>query len=264
MMDSQTVFLRNIRESLGLNPDAERPTRLFPALFAKPDTSLILQGIRNRTAAQQDLLVETLKTSAGALSIKTHIVETYDAAATLIVDLVRTKNPEFTPSKHIIHHDHPDLQALQLWKCFPPEDGVTVHVTFGPDRQLREKTIASFIGITAPDIGVADSAAVIQLTKPGCPRSTSLVPSIHVIFLRKENLVANMREAYALLQEREKLDSMVFISGPSKTADIEAQMVHGAHGPREVHLILFSPQSAETATDDSTESTHSDGQQRNA
>lgn len=263
-MDNQTLFLRNIRQSLGLNLDAERPKRLFPALFAKPDTSLILQGIRNRTAAQQDHLVELLKTNAGALSIKTHIVETHDEAAALIVDLARTKNPEFTPSRHIMHHDHPDLQALQLWKHCTPETGITVHVTFGPDRQLREKTIASFIGITAPDIGVADSATVIQCTERGCPRSTSLVPSIHIIFLRKENLVADMREAYALLQEREKLDSMVFISGPSKTADIEAQMVHGAHGPREVHLILLSPASAEASTDDSrTQLTAKDNNQMN-
>jgi L-lactate dehydrogenase complex protein LldG len=33
---------------------------------------------------------------------------------------------------------------------------------------------------------------------------------------------------------------MSFISGPSKTADIEATMVHGAHGPREVHLIVIA------------------------
>ncbi len=239
-MDSQNAFLRNIRQSLGLSPDEERPKRLFPALFAKTDTTLILQGIKNRTAEQQDELVELLKTNARALSITTHIVRTYEEAAAVIIHLVRTKSPEFTPTKHIIHHDHPDLAALQLWKRFDREgEGVTVHTTFSPDRQLREKTIASFIGITAPDIGVADSATLVQFTATGCPRSTSLVPSIHIAFLKKENLVADLREAYALLRERARLDSYVFITGPSKTADIEAQMVHGAHGPREVHLLLF-------------------------
>jgi L-lactate dehydrogenase complex protein LldG len=49
---------------------------------------------------------------------------------------------------------------------------------------------------------------------------------------------------YALLSfdpdvHREGLTNcMTFISGPSKTADVEATMVHGAHGPREVHLIV--------------------------
>ena len=257
-MDNQTAFLRNIRQSLGLSPDKERPKRLFPTLFAKADTSLILQGIRNRTAEQQDHLVELLQTNAEALSIKTHLVRTHDEAAALIIELVRTKNPEFTPTKHIVLHDHADLAALQLWKRFD-QDGITVHTTYSPDRQLREKTIASFIGITAPDIGVAESATVVQFTEPGCPRSTSLVPSIHIALLKKENLVADLREAYALLQEKAQLDSFVFITGPSKTADIEAQMVHGAHGPRELHLIILSPPAAgETATE-AQNSTHTDG-----
>ncbi|MFH0781325.1 MAG: LUD domain-containing protein [Pseudomonadota bacterium] len=243
-MDSQNAFLRTIRSSLGLSPDAERPKRLFPALFAEVDTTLVLQKIKERTPQQQDELVALLETNALALGIKTHIARSHDEAAAIIVHLVRTKNPEFTHTKHIIHHDHPDLAVLQLWKRFNRE-GITVHTSFSPDRQLREKTLASFIGITAPEIGVADSATLIQLTEPGCPRSTSLVPSIHVAFLRKEDLVADLREAYALLGQKERLDSFVFISGPSKTADIEAQMVHGAHGPREVHLIIFSPSIAE-------------------
>jgi len=248
-MDNQTAFLRNIRQSLGLSPDEERPKRLFPTLFAKADTTLPLQGMRNRTAEQQDHLVELFQTNAQALSIKSHLVRTHDEAAALIIELVRTKNPEFTPTKHIIHHDHSDLATLQLWKRFDQDD-VTVHTTFSPDRQLREKTIASFIGIPAPDIGVADSATLVQFTEPGCPRSTSLVPSIHIALLKREHLVADLREAYALLQEKGRLGSFVFITGPSKTADIEAQMVHGAHGPRELHLIILSPPPAEETTDD--------------
>jgi L-lactate dehydrogenase complex protein LldG len=262
-MDNQTAFLRNIRQSLGLSPDEGRPKRLFPTLFANADTTLLLKGMRNRTAEQQDHLVELLQSNAQALSIKTHLACTHDEAATLVVELVRTKNPEFTPTKHIVLHDHADLAALQLWKRLDRE-GVTVHTTFSPDRQLRDKTIASFIGITAPDIGVADSATLVQFTEPGCPRSTSLVPSIHIALLKKENLVADLREAYALLQEKARLDSFVFITGPSKTADIEAQMVYGAHGPRELHLIIFSPPGVEETTNDAQSSTHADGQQPNA
>jgi L-lactate dehydrogenase complex protein LldG len=262
-MDNQTAFLRNIRRSLCLSPNEERPKRLFPTLFAKVDTTLLLQGMRNRTAEQQDHLVELLQSNAQALSVKTHLVRTHDEAATLVVELVRTKNPEFTPTKHIVLHDHADLAALQLWKRLDGE-GVTVHTTFSPDRQLRDKTIASFIGITAPDIGVADSATLVQFTEPGCPRSTSLVPSIHIALLKKENLVADLREAYALLQEKARLDSFVFITGPSKTADIEAQMVHGAHGPRELHLIILAPPAVEETSIAAQSSTHADEQQPNA
>ncbi len=262
-MDSRNAFMRTIRQSLGISPDTERPKKLYPPLFANADTTLILQTIKNRAAEQQDELVELLQVNAQALGIKFHIVRSHDEAATVIVKLVRNKKPEFTHTKHIIHHDQQDLAALKLWKRFNRE-GITVHTTFSPDRQLREKTIASFIGITAPDIGVAESATLIQLTKPGCPRSTSLVPSIHIALLKQENLVADLREAYALLKQEARLDSFVFITGPSKTADIEATMVHGAHGPREVHLLVLCPPLTKEAVSKIQNPTDSDGQQTNA
>lgn len=243
-MDNQNAFLKNIRQALGLPPDWERPKRQFPALFAAADTSDIRQRIRSRTAPEEEQLVELLQASGAALGITTHVVQTHEEAAMVVVDLVRSKQPEFSDTKQIIHHDHPDLAALQLWKRFTREQ-ITVHTTFGADRQLREKTIASFIGITAPAIGVADSATLIHLTGPGRPRSTSLVPSIHIALLDRKNLVADLAEAYALLRKKTHLNSLVFITGPSKTADIEAQMVHGAHGPREVHVIVLSPPAAE-------------------
>jgi L-lactate dehydrogenase complex protein LldG len=237
-MDKQTPFLRTIRHSLGLPVESERSKESFPALFATADTSRVLQAIRARNTTEQDELLRLFQSNAKALGIHIHVVASEAEVADVIVNLALTKSPEFTTDKHIIHHHHPDLNALQLANRLDRE-GVTVHATLCADTQLREKTIASFIGITAPDIGIAESATLIQLTKPGCPRSTSLVPSIHIGVLKKEHVVADLREAYALLQEEAHLDSMVFITGPSKTADIEAQMVHGAHGPREVHILIY-------------------------
>jgi hypothetical protein len=60
-------------------------------------------------------------------------------------------------------HDHPDIAALQLWNRFNRE-AVTLHTAFSRDPHIKDKTIASFIGITAANIGVADSATLIQLT----------------------------------------------------------------------------------------------------
>jgi L-lactate dehydrogenase complex protein LldG len=237
-MDKQTAFLRTIRHSLGLPLESERLKESFPALFATADTYSILQARRARNTTEQEELVRLFQTNAEALGIHIHVVASQAEVADVIVNLALTKSPEFTPDKHIIHHDHRDLNALQLSNRLDKE-GITVHTTPGADRQLREKTIASFIGITVPDMGVAESATLIQLTRHGCPRSTSLVPSIHIAVLKKEHVVADLREAYAVLQEEAHLDSMVFITGPSKTADIEAQMVHGAHGPREVHVLIY-------------------------
>lgn len=245
-MDNQNAFLKNIRRALGRPPEWQRSPREFPELFAAADTGPILQRLQSRTAAEEDRLSELFQENAAALGIITHVVQSHEEAARAVIELVASKQPEFSDTKQIIHHDHPDLAALRLWQHFARE-AVTVHTTFGSDRQLREKTIASFIGITAPAIGVADSATLIDLTGPGRPRSTSLVPSIHIALLDRKNLVADLAEAYALLRGKKPPDSLVFITGPSKTADIEAQMVHGAHGPREMHVIVLSPLPAAVA-----------------
>ncbi|MGB3211285.1 MAG: LUD domain-containing protein [Desulforhopalus sp.] len=244
-MDNQTSFLRTIRTALGQAPDDERAKKMYPELFSSSDTTEILKKIQSRTVAEQDELVEILRENGNSLNICTHLTESFKEAAAVVVDLIRTKEPEFNHTKHVILHDHPDIAALQLWNRFNRE-AVTLHTTFNSDGQIKDKTIASFIGITAPATGVADSATLIQLTEPGRPRSTSLLPSIHIAILRRENLVANLDEAYALLGEKSHLDSLVLISGPSKTADIEAHMVHGAHGPRELHLIVLSEPQPDT------------------
>ncbi len=240
-MNKDNSFLRSIRTALGMPQGSSRSKETYPDLFAQPDTSELLAQIKERTSQEQQDLVEQCKTNAAEINLATHAACSHEEARNIIVELVRSKEPEFSFNKHIIQHDHPDLNALQLWKKFNRE-AITVHTSFCTDRQVREKTENSFIGITAPSLMVAESATLVQLTSAGCPRSTSLVPSIHIALVRQENFVATLEEAYAILGEKEIQNSFVFISGPSKTADIEAHMVHGAHGPRELHLIILAEQ----------------------
>ena len=93
---------------------------------------------------------------------------------------------------------------------------------------------------------MADTASLVMRTRPGQARSASLVPSIHVAVIYLEQIILDLKELYALLQwdpevKKEGLTNcMTFISGPSKTADVEATMVHGAHGPREVHIFVIA------------------------
>jgi L-lactate dehydrogenase complex protein LldG len=83
-------------------------------------------------------------------------------------------------------------------------------------------------------------------TRPGQARTVSLLPSIHVAVIELNQIVADLKELYALLKWDPRARSegltncMTFISGPSKTADIEATMVHGAHGPREVVVYVIA------------------------
>lgn len=238
-MNNETEFFNNLRQAIARGTDASTPPVGLSVPPQNTHYSELLKEITHRSPQEQTALVEEFLDNSIPLNIKTSVVDSFEQATATVIELVRSKDPEFSHNKHVILHDQPLLNEMQLWKRFNRE-AVTVHTSFAPDPQIRQKTVASFIGITAPDIGVAESATLVEFSEPGRPRSTSLVPSIHIAIITREKLVSSLEEAYVFLKNRAQLNDVVFITGPSKTADIEAQLVHGAHGPKEVHVIIIA------------------------
>jgi len=75
------------------------------------------------------------------------------------------------------------------------------------------------------------------------PRSISLLPPVHVAILRSQQILPGLSELFPLLGREQngnrKLSSAItFITGPSRTADIELKLVVGVHGPQELHVLL--------------------------
>ena len=133
------------------------------------------------------------------------------------------------------------------------KDDVDVFITKGSDKpddverkKNRTKLIQSYIGITSADFCVAQSATLVMRTRPNQPRAVSLVPSIHVAVIKIDQIIESLKELYFRLKwdEKEKeqglTNCMTFISGPSKTADIELEMVFGAHGPRQLYVYVVA------------------------
>ncbi|PID48238.1 MAG: lactate utilization protein C [Proteobacteria bacterium] len=71
------------------------------------------------------------------------------------------------------------------------------------------------------------------------PRLTSLLPQNCIILLKKEDVVASMNEAYELLGKEKTPTNIIYISGPSRTADIELVVVLGVHGPQKVYGLIY-------------------------
>jgi L-lactate dehydrogenase complex protein LldG len=87
---------------------------------------------------------------------------------------------------------------------------------------------------------IAETGTLLLLSSPATPKATALLPETHICLASKSRLVPNMEAAFALLRaERgEPPRATWFVSGPSRTADIEQTLVIGAHGPYRVHVIL--------------------------
>ncbi len=95
-------------------------------------------------------------------------------------------------------------------------------------------------GLTGSFCAVAETGTLLLLSSPQTPRTTALLPESHIAVASRARLVDTMEDAFALLRsERGELPRATwFISGASRTADIEQTLVIGAHGPYRVHVIL--------------------------
>jgi len=107
----------------------------------------------------------------------------------------------------------------------------------GYDVQAMEKCDA---GITECDALIAQTGGVAVTSRSAGGRALSVLPPHHVVVARREQLVADLPAAFAFLQQKYTPDfpSMIsFITGPSRTGDIERILVLGAHGPKKLTIL---------------------------
>ena len=108
-------------------------------------------------------------------------------------------------------------------------NGLVVHVGDVPQIEGAVVSTAAY--------GLADPGSVVLAASPDEPRGRSILPEIHVAVLDEERFLADLP---ALLRavHGELPSSLVIVSGPSRTADIEMTLAIGVHGPREQHVVV--------------------------
>jgi len=115
------------------------------------------------------------------------------------------------------------------------------------DVSLRDFAKASFaatVGITGVDFALAETGSLVVTSGTEGAQLASLAPPVHVGLYRRSQLVASLDEVLERLtvalapEQAASGRSVVFITGTSRTADIEQILIRGVHGPGEVHAIL--------------------------
>ena len=97
------------------------------------------------------------------------------------------------------------------------------------------------IGITGCEFLIARTGSVLISSDNDSGRQMNVFPPIHIVLAHISQLVNYPKDAVSAIQEKygEQLPSMIsFITGPSRTADIEKTLVLGAHGPKEFIVLL--------------------------
>jgi len=105
--------------------------------------------------------------------------------------------------------------------------------------ELREVCAAADVGITSADYALADTGSLVMLSSPQEARLISLLPPSHIAVVPRERILTGLDELFTVLPNPAvRTSSMVLITGPSRTADIEQILVGGVHGPGQITVIM--------------------------
>jgi len=100
------------------------------------------------------------------------------------------------------------------------------------------------VGISWAAFAIAETGAIVEFATDDSMRLVTSLPLVHVSLVRASDLVATLKEAAAPIRNfynENPLNATVsFISGPSRTADIEMRLILGVHGPAETHVIIVN------------------------
>lgn len=189
----------------------------------------------------------------------------------LILSKIKTNKPEPSPLPDLVEYPRPDISLVDNFKdVLAFVGGMAIELSENETIESKIKEIypdlknicATFDGIDLPlvdiskltdphdlrhidlaiikgEFGVAENAAVWIPSNALPFRALPFITQHMVFVLDKKNLVWNMHQAYQKLDMQNLGGYGVFVSGPSKTADIEQSLVIGAHGSRSLVVILI-------------------------
>ena len=94
------------------------------------------------------------------------------------------------------------------------------------------------VGITGAEYALADTGTLVVMSSAE-PRLASLLPPVHIAVIEASRILSGLDELLTRVPlPADTSASMVLITGPSRTADIEQILVRGVHGPGELHVVI--------------------------
>jgi len=104
-----------------------------------------------------------------------------------------------------------------------------------PNADKHEMALCD-LGITEADYLLPETGTLVLKSSTEKPRAVSLLPRVHLAIVHPEMLRADMHQVFA---EAKDSNYLVFITGPSRTADIELTVTLGVHGPKNLYVWMI-------------------------
>ena len=247
---SRQEFLDNVRRALGRSPGATPDPPPGETALSSDSVSLLARVdtvAREADERSEELLTELAESAARAGWVVARVGSPHEAGE-YVVDLARSLE-----ARSALRSNHPVFERLGLDEFF---DGTGVDfglmaIEAGGDesqreeqrRSLRDRAVAADLGVTGVDYAIAETGSCAIVAGQGVSRVVSLLPPVHIAIVEKGQVLPTLDDLFTI-RRKDTLDGtaggyMNIISGPSRSGDIEQQLVVGVHGPREVHMVLL-------------------------
>ena len=107
--------------------------------------------------------------------------------------------------------------------------------------EARAAVDADLVGITGCFRAIAETGTLMLCSGPATPATISLLPETHIAVVPASTILASMEEGWAAARAAfgQLPRAVNFISGPSRTGDIEQTIVRPAHGPKNMHVLII-------------------------
>lgn len=211
MNDTSNKVIENVRRALGREAGTPVPPR--PAAVPARQPGALDDEI--------DLLIEEIDKLSGAAQ--------------------RMKEGELAGALEALVQSH-ELKKAVLWdtpwlKALRIEERLrAMGLEIVPPGAEFQALAACDLGVTEVDFALPETGTLGLLSGPGKPRAVSLLPRVYLALVNPSALRADLHQAFA---EARQQDYLIFITGPSRTADIELTVTLGVHGPRWLNVWIM-------------------------
>jgi L-lactate dehydrogenase complex protein LldG len=178
---------------------------------------------------EEDLIAQfklALESAKGEVITVKDLEKTWEVIGSLLSDLA---------AKQVAYNPEPPLKGQNLELYLPQYRWMEAR---GGEEELRRMCQAADVGITGAKFALAETGSIAIASGAQHSRLVSLLPPAHIVLLSEKVLVPDLI-SWEDLRPKRIPSQLVFISGPSKTADIEQTLVVGAHGPKRLIVIVY-------------------------
>lgn len=216
-MQDENGVIEKVRKALGRTPGQKPPP---PPVLDEPNVRLVLSDIGLPALFEK----RALENKIGVTSLRVESLHEH------LIGYLRSKGVHSVAIPRSRFLDRLEIRrALQ-------DNGFIVKV-------WGEMTLDEVYDVDASvtDVWrvVAETGSLVVCASPDHGRSLSLIPPLHVAIVEPKNCVGDLIDLFELSSSEQDASAMVIISGPSKTADIEMNLVTGVHGPGVVQVFLL-------------------------